>query len=163
VVPFPPCGPPLLGCLLAWTWVLAPCYFSSPFLGCFLSIKFGRVSSHLDSAYVKSLVVHITKPLLILQKKVEIRFDLESRPDSTYYTHPQNYLADVVQSIKSNTTYLITTCDDLSKENLLALKIVHSSTSVFAYIENLNCICKQSWVQVPMRILFHSPVLVLAR
>jgi len=28
VVPFPPCGPPLLGYLLAWTLVLAPCSFS---------------------------------------------------------------------------------------------------------------------------------------
>ncbi len=27
VVPFPPCGPPLLGYLLAWTLVLAPCSF----------------------------------------------------------------------------------------------------------------------------------------
>ncbi len=122
MVPFPPCGPPLLGCLLAWTLVLAPCFLFSPFLGCFLSIKFGRVSSHLDSGYVKSLVVHITKPLLILQKKVQIRFDLESRPDSTYYSHPQNYLANVVQSIKSNTTYLITTCDDLSKRKPACLE-----------------------------------------
>ncbi len=45
VVPFPPCGPPRLACLLAWTLVLGPCCFSSPFLGCFLFIKFGRVSS----------------------------------------------------------------------------------------------------------------------
>jgi hypothetical protein len=85
--------------------------FSLPLLGCFLSIKFGRVSSHLDSCYVKSLVVHITKPLLILQKKVPIRFDLESRPDSTYYTHPENCLANVVQSTKSNTTDLISRGD----------------------------------------------------
>jgi len=28
VVPLPPCGPPLLGCLLAWTLVLAPGSFS---------------------------------------------------------------------------------------------------------------------------------------
>ncbi len=28
MVPFPPCGPPHLGCLLAWTFVLAPCFFS---------------------------------------------------------------------------------------------------------------------------------------
>jgi hypothetical protein len=26
----PPCGPPLLGCLLAWTSVLAPCFLFSP-------------------------------------------------------------------------------------------------------------------------------------
>jgi hypothetical protein len=32
VVPFPPCGPPRSGCLLAWTSILAPCFFSSPFL-----------------------------------------------------------------------------------------------------------------------------------
>jgi len=36
---------PLLGCLLAWTLVLAPCFYFSPFLGCFLFIKFGRASS----------------------------------------------------------------------------------------------------------------------
>ncbi len=41
-----PCGPPLLGCLLAWTSVLAPRFLFSPLLGCCLSIKFGRVSSH---------------------------------------------------------------------------------------------------------------------
>jgi hypothetical protein len=35
VIPFPPSGPPLLSCLLAWTLVLAPCFFFSPFLGCF--------------------------------------------------------------------------------------------------------------------------------
>ncbi len=45
VVPLPPCGPPVLGCLLAWTLVLALCFFFSPFLGCFLFVKFGRVSS----------------------------------------------------------------------------------------------------------------------
>jgi len=27
VVPLPPCGPPLLGGLFAWTLVLAPCFF----------------------------------------------------------------------------------------------------------------------------------------
>jgi hypothetical protein len=27
VVPLLPCGLPLLGCLLAWTLVLAPCFF----------------------------------------------------------------------------------------------------------------------------------------
>ncbi len=48
MVPFPPCGPPLLGCLLAWTLVLAPCFLFSPFIGCFLSTKFGRVSSNLS-------------------------------------------------------------------------------------------------------------------
>jgi hypothetical protein len=31
--------------LIARTFVLAPCFLFSPFLGCFLSIKFGRVSS----------------------------------------------------------------------------------------------------------------------
>jgi len=41
VVPFPPCGLPLLGCLLAWTLVLAPCFFFSHFLGCLLFMKFG--------------------------------------------------------------------------------------------------------------------------
>jgi hypothetical protein len=30
---------PLLGCLLAWTLVLAPCFFFSPFLECFLFYK----------------------------------------------------------------------------------------------------------------------------
>jgi hypothetical protein len=45
VVPLPPCGPPVLGCFLAWTLVLALCFFFSPFLGCFLLVKFGRVSS----------------------------------------------------------------------------------------------------------------------
>jgi hypothetical protein len=35
VVPLPPCGPPLLGSLLAWTSVLAPCFLFSPLLGCF--------------------------------------------------------------------------------------------------------------------------------
>ncbi len=45
LVPFSPCGPLLLGCLLAaWTSVLAPCFLFLP-LGCFLSIKFGGVSS----------------------------------------------------------------------------------------------------------------------
>ncbi len=39
----PPCGLLLLGYLLAWTLVLAPCFFLSPFLGCFLFIKFDRV------------------------------------------------------------------------------------------------------------------------
>jgi hypothetical protein len=29
VVPLPLCGPPLLGCSLAWTLVLAPCFFLS--------------------------------------------------------------------------------------------------------------------------------------
>ncbi len=43
MVPFPPCGPPCLGHLLAWTVVLAPCFFFSPFFGSFLFIKFGRV------------------------------------------------------------------------------------------------------------------------
>ncbi len=47
VVPFPACGPPLLGCLLAWTLFLAPRSFFSPFSGCFLFMKFGRISSHL--------------------------------------------------------------------------------------------------------------------
>jgi len=46
VIPLLPCGLPLLGCLLAWTLVLAPCFFFSCFLGCFLVIQFGRVSSH---------------------------------------------------------------------------------------------------------------------
>ncbi len=41
VVPFLP----HLGCSLTSTLVLAPCFFFSPFLGCFLLIKFGRVSS----------------------------------------------------------------------------------------------------------------------
>jgi hypothetical protein len=45
VVPFPSCGPHLLGCLLAWTLFLAPCFFFSPFLGCFPFLKFGKVSS----------------------------------------------------------------------------------------------------------------------
>jgi len=45
VVPFSLCGTPLLGCLLAWTLVLQLCFFFSPFLGCFLFIRFGRVSS----------------------------------------------------------------------------------------------------------------------
>ncbi len=40
-----PRGLPLFGCLLAWTLVLAPCFFISPFLGFFLFIKVGRVSS----------------------------------------------------------------------------------------------------------------------
>ncbi len=44
VVPFPPCGLLLLGCLLPWTLVLCPLFFFSPFLGCFLFLKFGRVS-----------------------------------------------------------------------------------------------------------------------
>jgi hypothetical protein len=39
VVPFPGGGAPLLGCLLAWTLVLAPCFFFSPFLECFLFYK----------------------------------------------------------------------------------------------------------------------------
>ncbi len=102
-------------------WSLPVVSFSLPCLGAFFSIKFGRVSSHLDSGYVKSLDVHITKPLLILQMKVQIRFDLESRPDSTYYTHPSNYLANVVQSIKSKTTYLIS-CGDLFKRQLACLE-----------------------------------------
>jgi hypothetical protein len=33
------------GCLLAWTLVLASCFFFSPLLGCFVFIKVGRVSS----------------------------------------------------------------------------------------------------------------------
>jgi hypothetical protein len=45
VVPFPAGGLPPLGCLLARTLVLGPCFFFSPFLGRFLYIKFGRVSS----------------------------------------------------------------------------------------------------------------------
>jgi hypothetical protein len=44
VVPFPPGGPSRLGCLLAWTLVLAACFFFSPFLGCLHFIKFGGVS-----------------------------------------------------------------------------------------------------------------------
>jgi hypothetical protein len=56
VVPLPPCGPPLLGCMVAWTLVLVPSfffspfawvlsiYFFSPFFGCFLFMKFDRVS-----------------------------------------------------------------------------------------------------------------------
>ncbi len=43
MVPLSPCGLLLLGFLLAWTLVLAPCFFFSPFLGCFLFIKFDRV------------------------------------------------------------------------------------------------------------------------
>jgi hypothetical protein len=39
---FPPGGLPPLDCLLAWTVVLAPCFFFSPFFGGFLFIKFGR-------------------------------------------------------------------------------------------------------------------------
>ncbi len=39
VFPFPPCGLPLLGCLLARTSVLGPCFLFSPFL----SIKLCRV------------------------------------------------------------------------------------------------------------------------
>ncbi len=35
----------LLGGLPAWTLVLAPCFFFSPFLGCSLFMEFGRVSS----------------------------------------------------------------------------------------------------------------------
>jgi hypothetical protein len=58
VVPFPPCGTPLLGCLLAWTLVLAPRFLFSPFLGCFHSIKFGKVSS--------SSVVGTPKVLFVL-------------------------------------------------------------------------------------------------
>jgi hypothetical protein len=52
VVPFPPRGSPLLGCLLAWTLVLTPCFFFSPFIVCFLFTEFGRVSSspELDQA-----------------------------------------------------------------------------------------------------------------
>jgi hypothetical protein len=49
MVPFPLGGPPLLGYLFAWTLVLAPCFFFSPFLGCFLFIKFGRVSSSISN------------------------------------------------------------------------------------------------------------------
>ncbi len=46
VVHLSPCGMSLLGCLLAWTLVLAVLFlFSLPFfLGCFLFMKFGRVS-----------------------------------------------------------------------------------------------------------------------
>jgi hypothetical protein len=40
VVPFPPCGLPLLGYLFAWTLVLAPFFFPH-FLRCLLFIKFG--------------------------------------------------------------------------------------------------------------------------
>lgn len=43
MVPLSPCGLLLLGFLLAWTLVLAPCFFFSPFLGCFLFVKFDRV------------------------------------------------------------------------------------------------------------------------
>ncbi len=45
VVPFPAGGLPPSGCLLVWTLVLAPCFFFSSFLGCFLFMKFGKVSS----------------------------------------------------------------------------------------------------------------------
>ncbi len=41
----PPCGSRLLGCLVASTLVQAPFFFFSPFLGFFLFIKVGRVSS----------------------------------------------------------------------------------------------------------------------
>ncbi len=49
-VHFPACGSRLLGCLLAWTLVQALFFFSSPFLGCFLFIKVGRVSFTLKHA-----------------------------------------------------------------------------------------------------------------
>ncbi len=56
VVPFPPCGLPHFGCLLTWTLVLASCLFFSPFLGCFLFIKFGKVSSVGFNFFCKYLV-----------------------------------------------------------------------------------------------------------
>ncbi len=46
--------------LLAWTLVLALCFFFSPVLGCFLFIKFGRVSSFwfLLEDFLKIIFLH---------------------------------------------------------------------------------------------------------
>jgi hypothetical protein len=41
-------------CLLAWTFVLiTPCFFFFPLLGCFVFIKFGRVSSTSLCAHIR--------------------------------------------------------------------------------------------------------------
>ncbi len=45
MVPFPPRGASLLGCLLAQTLILTLYFCFYPFLRCFLFMKFGRVSS----------------------------------------------------------------------------------------------------------------------
>ncbi len=43
VVPLPPCGLPLLGCMVAWTLVLVRSFFFFPLLGCFLFTFSGPV------------------------------------------------------------------------------------------------------------------------
>jgi hypothetical protein len=74
VVSFPPAAPPHLGCLLAWTLVLAPCFFFSPFLGCFLFFKkFGNpwiLSFQLIKKIGKMSQIH-TRSLIFLIKKTQ--------------------------------------------------------------------------------------------
>jgi hypothetical protein len=65
-------GPTSLGCLLAWTLVLAPCLFFSPLLGCLLLIKFGKVSSS-EHCYSQSDEISLKhRRILFLKKSLHI-------------------------------------------------------------------------------------------
>jgi hypothetical protein len=58
VVPFPPCGPPLLGCLLAWTSsvLLAPCFL-------FLSLSWVLSFSKVYQGFIKGCCfLHLLNP-----------------------------------------------------------------------------------------------------
>ncbi len=46
MVPLSPCDLPLLGCLLAWTFILAPSSFSLPFLGAFFLWSLAEFHDH---------------------------------------------------------------------------------------------------------------------
>jgi hypothetical protein len=59
VVPFLPCDPPRLGCLLAGTLVLAPCFFISPFLWVLSSVFF--IGDFLQKFDLKNVISMNTK------------------------------------------------------------------------------------------------------
>jgi hypothetical protein len=72
VVPFPPCGPPLLGCLLAWSWVLAPLFLCLSLSGMlsFCKVRQGFITitlfwtsilSHMVCPKFDSLVSNVEK------------------------------------------------------------------------------------------------------
>jgi hypothetical protein len=59
VVPFLPCDPPGLGCLLEGTLVLAPCFFFSPFLRVLSSVFF--IGKFLQKFDLKNVISIYTK------------------------------------------------------------------------------------------------------
>jgi hypothetical protein len=105
MVPFPCCGLPLLGYLFAWTLVLAPCFFYSPFvsffLQCFLLIKFGRVSSSFWSGPGRLVSLKFGDEIYAEQNVKHPPMTIEGVSVTSYYTAPTWFCTHMVLPLGS--------------------------------------------------------------